>query len=148
MRARLWVVIPTYNEAVTVERIVRAVDAELDRIVPGDHRILVVDDKSPDGTGAIADALAAELPTVEVLHRPVKDGLGHAYRAGFSHALAAGAERVIEMDADFSHDPRYLPGMVEASSTADLVWPPAVPGKKHLPNAKSGTFRLLIVSQL
>jgi len=100
---------------------VRAVDAELDRIVPGDHRILVVDDKSPDGTGAIADALAAELPTVEVLHRPVKDGLGHAYRAGFSHALAAGAERVIEMDADFSHDPRYLPGLVEASSDADLV---------------------------
>jgi len=121
MRARLWVVIPTYNEAVNVERIVRAVDAELDRIVPGDHRILVVDDKSPDGTGAIADALAAELPTVEVLHRPVKDGLGHAYRAGFSHALAAGAERVIEMDADFSHDPRYLPGLVEASSDADLV---------------------------
>jgi dolichol-phosphate mannosyltransferase len=121
MRARLWVVIPTYNEAVNVERIVRAVDAELDRIVPGDHRILVVDDKSPDGTGAIADALAAELPTVEVLHRTVKDGLGHAYRAGFSHALAAGAERVIEMDADFSHDPRYLPGLVEASSDADLV---------------------------
>ena len=121
MRARLWVVIPTYNEAVNVERIVRATDAELERIVPGDHRILVVDDKSPDGTGAIADALAAELPTVEVLHRPVKDGLGHAYRAGFSHALAAGAERVIEMDADFSHDPRYLPGLVEASSDADLV---------------------------
>ena len=95
MRARLWVVIPTYNEAVNVERIVRAVDAELDRIVPGDHRILVVDDKSPDGTGAIADALAAELPTVEVLHRPVKDGLGHAYRAGFSHALAAGADGVL-----------------------------------------------------
>ena len=121
MRARLWVVIPTYNEAVNVERIVRATDAELERIVPGDHRILVVDDNSPDGTGAIADALAAELPTVDVLHRPLKDGLGHAYRAGFAHALAAGAERVIEMDADFSHDPRYLPGMVEASSTADLV---------------------------
>jgi dolichol-phosphate mannosyltransferase len=121
MRARLWVVIPTYNEAVNVERIVRATDAELERIVPGDHRILVVDDNSPDGTGAIADALAAELPTLEVLHRAVKGGLGHAYRAGFTHALASGAERVIEMDADFSHDPRYLPGLVEASSGADLV---------------------------
>jgi dolichol-phosphate mannosyltransferase len=121
MRARLWVVIPTYNEAVNVERIVRAADAELERIAPGQHRILVVDDNSPDGTGAIADALATELPTVEVLHRPVKDGLGHAYRAGFAHALAAGAELLIEMDADFSHDPRYLPGLVEASSDADLV---------------------------
>lgn len=121
MRARLWVVIPTYNEAVNVERIVRAADAELERIVPGEHRILVVDDNSPDGTGAIADALADDLPTVEVLHRPLKDGLGHAYRAGFAHALEAGAERVIEMDADFSHDPRYLPGLVEASAHADLV---------------------------
>ncbi len=121
MRARLWVVIPTYNEAVNVERIVRAADAELERIVPGAHRILVVDDNSPDGTGAIADALAAELPAVEVLHRPAKDGLGHAYRAGFVHALAAGAELIIEMDADFSHDPRYLPGLIEASSEADLV---------------------------
>src|SRR5437763_8317534 len=81
MRARLWVVIPTYNEAVNVERIVRTAGAELERIVPGEHRILVVDDASPDGTGAIADALAAELPTVDVLHRPLKDGLGHAYRA-------------------------------------------------------------------
>jgi dolichol-phosphate mannosyltransferase len=115
------VVIPTYNEAVNIERIVRAADAELERIVPGEHRILVVDDNSPDGTGAIADALAAELPTVEVLHRPMKDGLGHAYRAGFGRALAAGAEVLVEMDADFSHDPRYLPGLVEASSDADLV---------------------------
>ena len=121
MRVRLWLVIPTYNEAVNVERIVRETDAELERILPGQHRILVVDDNSPDGTGAIADALAAELPTIEVLHRGVKDGLGNAYRAGFAHALAAGAELVIEMDADFSHDPRYLRGLVEASSHADLV---------------------------
>jgi dolichol-phosphate mannosyltransferase len=121
MRARFWAVIPTYNEAVNVERIVREVDTELERIVPGDHRILVVDDNSPDGTGAIADSLAAELPTVEVLHRRVKDGLGHAYRAGFAQALAAGAAVLIEMDADFSHDPHYLRGLVEASSTADLV---------------------------
>jgi dolichol-phosphate mannosyltransferase len=121
MRARLWVVIPTFNEAVNIERIVRAADAELERILPGDHRILVVDDNSPDGTGSIADALADELPAVEVLHRSGKGGLGHAYRAGFAHALAAGAELLVEMDADFSHDPRYLPGLVEASSDADLV---------------------------
>ena len=76
----------------------------------GDYRILVVDDNSPDGTGAIADALAAEPTAVEVLHRPGKSGLGQAYLAGFAHALAGGAELVIEMDADFSHDPRYLAG--------------------------------------
>jgi dolichol-phosphate mannosyltransferase len=121
MRARLWVVIPTFNEAVNIERIVRAADAELERILPGDHRILVVDDNSPDGTGSIADGLADELPAVEVLHRSVKGGLGPAYRAGFAHALAAGAELLVEMDADFSHHPRYLPGLVEASSDADLV---------------------------
>jgi dolichol-phosphate mannosyltransferase len=121
MRPRAWVVLPTYNEAANLERVVRTADSELERIVPGEHRILVVDDNSPDGTGAIADALAAELATVEVLHRPMKDGLGHAYRAGFAHALAAGAELLIEMDADFSHDPRYLPELVGASSEADLV---------------------------
>jgi dolichol-phosphate mannosyltransferase len=121
MRERVWVVIPTYNEATNVERIVRAANAELKRIAPSDHRILVVDDNSPDGTGAIVDALAAELPTVEVLHRAVKDGLGHAYRAGFAHALTAGAELLVQMDADFSHDPRYLPALIGASSDADLV---------------------------
>ncbi len=121
MRTRAWVVIPTFNEAANVERVVRAADSELERILPGEHRILIVDDNSPDGTGAIADALAAELATVEVLHRPIKDGLGHAYRAGFAYALAAGAELLIEMDADFSHDPRYLPELVGASSEADLV---------------------------
>jgi dolichol-phosphate mannosyltransferase len=138
MRARLWVVIPTYNEAVNVERIVRTAGAELERIVPGEHRILVVDDNSPDGTGAIADALAAELPTVEVLHRPFKDGLGHAYRAGFAHALAAGAELVIEMDADFSHDPRYLRGLVEASSDAHLVL-----GSRYVPGGGVRDWGLL-----
>jgi dolichol-phosphate mannosyltransferase len=80
-----------------------------------------VDDNSPDGTGAIADSLAAELDSVEVLHRPGKSGLGNAYRAGFAHALTAGAELLIEMDADFSHDPQYLGPLLEAASTADLV---------------------------
>lgn len=121
MHAAVWVVIPTYNEATNVERIVRAADAELERITAGDHRILVVDDNSPDGTGAMADALAAELDAVEVLHRPQKSGLGPAYRAGFTYAIAAGAELLIEMDADYSHDPIYLGALLDAASDADVV---------------------------
>ncbi len=128
MRARVWVVIPTFNEAATIERIVRAADAELERITPGDHVILVVDDNSPDGTGAIADTLAAELEGVEVLHRASKDGLGHAYRAGFAHAMAAGAELLVEMDADFSHDPRYLRPLIAAAADADVVL-----GSRYIP---------------
>lgn len=121
MRPRVWVVMPTFNEAASIERIVRSTDAELERIAPGDHVILVVDDNSPDGTGAIADALAADLDGVTVLHRPVKDGLGPAYRAGFAHAMAAGAELLVEMDADFSHDPCYLGPLINAASDADVV---------------------------
>jgi len=121
MPARVWIVMPTYNEAMNVERIVRAADAELERLAPGDHRILVVDDGSPDGTGEIAEGLAHELGTVEVLHRPAKAGLGHAYLAGFAHALEHGAEFVFEMDADFSHDPRYLGDLLAAAEDADLV---------------------------
>ncbi len=121
MAARVWVVIPTYNEAENVEPIVRAVSAELDRVAPGAYRLLIVDDGSPDGTGEIADRLAAELTVVEVLHRPGKEGLGQAYLAGFATALAAGAEFVIEMDADFSHDPRYLGDLLTAAADADLV---------------------------
>jgi dolichol-phosphate mannosyltransferase len=89
--------------------------------VPGEYRILVVDDNSPDGTGAIADRLANELPALSVLHRRVKSGLGHAYLAGFERALAGGAELVFEMDADFSHHPRYLRDLLDAAQTADLV---------------------------
>jgi dolichol-phosphate mannosyltransferase len=121
MDARVWVVIPTYNEVMTVERVVRAVDAELERLVPGEHRILIVDDNSPDGTGEKADRLALELQTVDVLHRPGKSGLGQAYLAGFDHALARGAELIFEMDADFSHDPRYLGDLLTAARDADLV---------------------------
>ena len=121
MSARVWVVMPTYNEAPNVERIVRAAGAELERLVPGDHQILVVDDNSPDGTGAIADRVAEELPAVLVLHREAKSGLGHAYLAGFDQALEGGAELVIEMDADFSHDPRYLGELLEAAQSADLI---------------------------
>jgi dolichol-phosphate mannosyltransferase len=121
MAARNWIVIPTYNEAMNVEAIVRATSAELERVAPGDHRILIVDDQSPDGTGQLADALAAELADVEVLHRAQKTGLGHAYLAGFAHALAAGAQVVCEMDADFSHDPSYLGDLLSAIGEADLV---------------------------
>ena len=121
MDARVWVVIPTYNEAMNLERIVRAAGSELERVVPSEYRILIVDDNSPDGTGRLADDLASELGTVEVLHRQAKAGLGQAYLAGFSHALERGAELVIEMDADFSHDPSYLPPLLEAGREADLV---------------------------
>src|SRR5579859_2822239 len=109
MNARIWLIMPTYNEAANLDGIVRAARAQLERIAAGQFRILVVDDNSPDGTGEIADSLAAELDCVEVLHRPGKGGLGQAYLAGFAHALSAGAQLVIEMDADFSHDPKYLP---------------------------------------
>jgi dolichol-phosphate mannosyltransferase len=121
MAARVWVVIPTYNEAQNIERVVAAVDAQLERLVPGEHRILIVDDNSPDGTGRLADQLATELNTVDVLHRPAKAGLGHAYLAGFEHVLARGAELIFEMDADFSHDPRYLADLLGAARDADLV---------------------------
>ncbi len=121
MSARIWLIIPTYNEAVNLEAIVSASITELDRAAPGDYRILIVDDNSPDGTGLIADSLAGELEVLEVLHRPTKSGLGQAYVAGFGRALDAGAEFVIEMDADFSHNPRYLPELIAAVGEADLV---------------------------
>ncbi|HEV2773732.1 MAG TPA: polyprenol monophosphomannose synthase, partial [Thermoleophilaceae bacterium] len=120
-----WLVLPTYNEAGNVEAIVRAALPQLAAAGGtgggGGHRILVVDDSSPDGTGAIADRLAAELEGVEVLHRSAKDGLGRAYLAGFGRALDAGAELVLEMDSDFSHDPVDIARLVEASRDADLV---------------------------
>jgi dolichol-phosphate mannosyltransferase len=121
MSARIWLVIPTYNEAENVGPLVRAVAEEMAKIAPGEHRILIVDDSSPDGTGKLADELAHELDVVEVLHRPVKSGLGRAYIAGFTHALAGGAELVVEMDADFSHDPKYLGDLISAADDADLV---------------------------
>jgi len=112
-----WLVLPTYNEAENVEAFVAAVRAKL----PDSARVLIVDDNSPDGTGRIADRLAGEHENVSVLHRRSKEGLGPAYIAGFRHALAAGAGLVLEMDADFSHDPAYLPRLLEAAQRADLV---------------------------
>ena len=118
---RIWLTLPTYCEAGNLERIVRAVSAQLEQVAPGDHRLLIIDDDSPDGTGEIADRLATELPTIEVLHRRGMRGLGRAYLAGFERALTGGAELVVVMDADFSHDPVHLPAMIEAADRADLV---------------------------
>jgi dolichol-phosphate mannosyltransferase len=115
-----WLVIPTYNEAENLEPLTRAAVAQL-ASATARHRVLIVDDGSPDGTGEIADRLAAELDSVEVLHRSAKDGLGRAYAAGFERALAGGAELVVQMDADFSHDPAHLPALIEAADSADLV---------------------------
>ena len=118
--AGAWLILPTYNEAVNIEPFVRAVLPELAEAAP-EHRILIVDDNSPDGTGRIADRLAAELDAVEVLHRPDKQGLGVAYLAGFRRALADGADLVLEMDSDFSHSPADVPRLIAASRDADLV---------------------------
>jgi dolichol-phosphate mannosyltransferase len=107
--------LPTYNEAENLERMIRALE-------PVGARVLVIDDNSPDGTGAIADRLAAELDWVEVLHRERKEGLGPAYLAGFRQALAGGAELVVEMDCDFSHDPADVPRLIAtAEGGADLA---------------------------
>ena len=112
-----WVILPTYNEAENLERVVNAVLQQL----RDSGRVLVVDDNSPDGTGAIADRLADSNESVSVLHRPRKEGLGPAYLAGFHVALDGGAQRIVEMDADFSHDPAYLPKLIGAAEHYDLV---------------------------
>lgn len=108
--------LPTFEEAGNIEPIVRQALANM----PPGSRVLVVDDNSPDGTGEIAEGLSGELP-VEVLHRRGKEGLASAYIAGFKHVLAQGADLVLQMDSDFSHDPADLSRLIEASSHADLV---------------------------
>jgi dolichol-phosphate mannosyltransferase len=115
-----WLVLPTYNEVENIDRFVPAVLDQLAAAAP-EHHVLIVDDNSPDGTGALADRLAREFEPVEVLHRPAKQGLGRAYLAGFGRALDSGAELVLEMDADFSHDPADVPRLIEAAERADLV---------------------------
>jgi dolichol-phosphate mannosyltransferase len=113
-----WLILPTYNEA---ENIGPVVHAAREHLRENDH-VLVVDDNSPDGTGRLADDLARELPNVEVLHRPGKQGLGRAYLAGFAHALARDADYILEMDSDFSHDPADVPRLIEAAEAgADLA---------------------------
>jgi len=116
--AGVWIVLPTYNEAENVEPMVAAILATLPAVV-----VLVVDDGSPDGTGRLADALAAADRRVRVRHRAQKQGLGRAYLDGFGVALAGGAQAVVQMDADFSHDPAALPALIRPLETdaADLV---------------------------
>jgi dolichol-phosphate mannosyltransferase len=111
------VCLPTYNERENLERMVRA----LGDVLPADARVLVIDDNSPDGTGRLADELAAELGFVDVLHRTRKEGLGPAYIAGFKQALASDAELVLEMDCDFSHTPADVVRLIAAAESADLV---------------------------
>jgi dolichol-phosphate mannosyltransferase len=121
MSAAVWLILPTYDEAENIAAIVAAARTVLERAAPDGYRILVVDDGSPDGTGDLADAIAAEHGDVEVLHRTTREGLGPAYLAGFAHALAQGARFVMEMDADFSHDPADLARLLAAARDADLV---------------------------
>jgi dolichol-phosphate mannosyltransferase len=111
---RAVVCLPTYNERENLEPMLRALDGK------GVH-VLVIDDNSPDGTGELADRLADELDYVGVLHRERKEGLGPAYLAGFRRALADGAELILEMDCDFSHDPKDVPRLVAAAAEADVV---------------------------
>jgi dolichol-phosphate mannosyltransferase len=130
-RGPAWLVLPTYNEADNIGPFVGAVLGHL----PGSSHVLIVDDNSPDGTGDIADALAAENDRVSVLHRPHKEGLGPAYIAGFRSALARGAGLILEMDSDFSHEPAYLPRLLEGSERADLVI-----GSRYVPGGGVGDW--------
>ena len=116
MADRYLVCVPTYNERANLPLIVPAILVQDPRL-----EVLVIDDGSPDGTGELADELAAADPRVHVLHRSAKEGLGRAYLAGFEWALERGYEFIFEMDADFSHDPAFLPRFIEAIQAADIV---------------------------
>ena len=116
MPERVLVIVPTYNEAMNLPQIVPAILAQDPRI-----EILVVDDNSPDGTGRMADEMGRAEPRIHCLHRTTKEGLGRAYIAGFGWALEKGFDLVFEMDADFSHDPTFLPKFLAAAADADLV---------------------------
>ncbi len=131
---RACVCLPTYDERENLEPMLRA----LADVLGPDDRVLVIDDNSPDGTGELADRLAAELPFVDVLHRERKEGLGPAYLAGFRHALAAGAELVVELDCDFSHDPADVPRLIAAAVDADVVL-----GSRYVPGGKVRDWGLL-----
>jgi dolichol-phosphate mannosyltransferase len=127
--------LPTYNERENLEPMIRALGQVLD--VSRD-RVLVIDDRSPDGTGEIADRLAAELGWVSVLHRETKEGIGPAYIAGFRKALAEEAELVLEMDCDFSHDPADVPRLIAAADDADLVL-----GSRYVPGGGTANWGLV-----
>jgi dolichol-phosphate mannosyltransferase len=139
MSGEAWLILPTYNEAENIEAIVAAAGDVLAKAAPEGHRVLIVDDGSPDGTGEIADRLAAEHPWVEVLHRAEKNGIGPAYIAGFKHALAGGAAYVMEMDSDFSHDPADLARLLDAvRAGADLAL-----GSRYVPGGGVSDWGLL-----
>jgi dolichol-phosphate mannosyltransferase len=126
------VCLPTYNERENLERVLRALE-------PHGVDVLVIDDDSPDGTGELADELAARLDFVEVLHRPHKEGLGPAYMDGFDRALAAGAELILEMDCDFSHDPGDVPRLIQACEDgADLAL-----GSRYVPGGSIPNWGLV-----
>jgi dolichol-phosphate mannosyltransferase len=132
---RATVCLPTFNELPNIELMLRALGGVLR---PGD-RVLVIDDSSPDGTGEAADRLAAELDFVDVLHRERREGLGPAYIAGFRHALAAGADLVLELDCDFSHDPADVPRLIAAAeSGADIVL-----GSRYVPGGSVANWGLI-----
>jgi dolichol-phosphate mannosyltransferase len=131
---RATVCLPTYDERENLEPMIRA----LGNVLGPDDGVLVIDDNSPDGTGELADRLAAELGWVDVLHRPRKAGLGPAYLAGFRRALAAGSELVLEMDCDFSHDPADVPRLIEAAAGADLVL-----GSRYVPGGGTENWGLV-----
>lgn len=134
-----WLILPTYNEAENIEAIVSASAGVLQGATGGDFRILVVDDGSPDGTGRIADRMAAEREQVKVLHRAKKNGIGPAYLAGFAYALDHGAGCAMEMDSDFSHDPADLARLLEAvRAGADLAL-----GSRYVPGGGVSDWGLL-----
>src|SRR6187401_1685412 len=132
---RAVICLPTYNERENLEHMIEALGAVVDTAT--DH-VLVIDDGSPDGTGEIADRLAGERSWMSVLHRPAKEGIGPAYVAGFRWALAEGAELVLEMDCDFSHDPADVPRLIEATADADLVV-----GSRYAPGGGTANWGLL-----
>jgi dolichol-phosphate mannosyltransferase len=116
----LWVVLPTYNEVENIEALISALRAHLGH-GGARYKLLIVDDSSPDGTGEIAERLAAKLDEVEVLHRTAKQGLGPAYLAGFRYALERGADVVVQMDSDFSHDPADVGRLTAAVESCDVA---------------------------
>jgi len=139
MSGEPWLILPTYNEAENIEAIVAAAGGVLADAADDGFRVLVVDDGSPDGTGAIADRLAAEHDWVEVLHRAEKNGIGPAYLAGFRHALDHEAGYLIEMDSDFSHDPADIRRLLEAvKGGADLAL-----GSRYVPGGGVRDWGLL-----
>jgi dolichol-phosphate mannosyltransferase len=134
-----WLILPTYNEAENVQAIVAAAAEVLANASPDGFRILVVDDGSPDGTGQLADEIAAEHEWMQVLHRTEKNGIGPAYLAGFRHALERGADYVMEMDSDFSHDPADLARLLAAvHAGADLAL-----GSRYVPGGGVRDWGLL-----